>query len=71
MCMDLCLCCGRRINGNYVFCISCERNRMKVKGDCLAGGMCEREAEVKVNEVYPLWFAVPDVSLSVVGQPGR
>jgi hypothetical protein len=66
MCMDFCLCCGRMINGNYVFCIPCERKRMRVKGDCLAAGMSDHDAESRVNEVYPLRFAVPDVELSVI-----
>jgi hypothetical protein len=66
MSMDFCLCCGWVINGNYVFCMPCERKRMKVKDECLAAGLSDRDAESRVNEVYPLRYGVPDVPMTTI-----
>lgn len=48
-----CRCCGRRIKSEYLFCIGCERKRMKVYNDCVGAGMSVYDAHGKVEAAYP------------------
>jgi hypothetical protein len=63
-----CCCCGRLINAEYRYCIGCERKRLKVYGDCIAGGMAEVEARIKVDSVYPCRYPDKDIVFDRLGR---
>lgn len=68
---DICVCCGRRVNEGYRFCIGCERKRVRVYGDCVAGGLSEEQARQKVELVYPCRFAAQVAPQAIVDKSGR
>ena len=48
-----CLCCGRSIDGDYEFCIGCNKKRWKVYNDCIGAGLSLVKARARVEVCYP------------------
>jgi hypothetical protein len=61
MAIDFCICCGRRVNGNYRFCRDCENGRSRIYDDCVASGMSEKSAEAYVESMFPCRFTVKNI----------
>jgi len=58
MAMDVCICCGCRVNGNYRFCRGCEGGRSGLHDDCIATGMSEKSAMEYVESMFPCCYCV-------------
>ena len=71
MIRDICICCGRCVNGNYRFCIDCESGRVKMHDDCIATGMSEESAKAYVESIFPCRYSVPDSYLIYAGKLSR
>lgn len=54
--VNRCRCCGRPIKEDYLFCIGCDRKRMKIFNDCIGSGMSVFDARAKVDGIYPQYF---------------
>jgi hypothetical protein len=57
---SVCLCCGRSIKPEYMFCVGCERKRMKVFNDSIGAGLSSVDAWGVVGKVYPVKFKQED-----------